>query len=260
MNIEKLKQDPLLIFSIILEYAENNLEVDPEIKKVILENKELIRQVKPNDLYEEFKRFMVTDNPAKYIREFKEVFAEFIPGLAKTFGFEQNNPWHIYDVFEHILHVIENTQPILALRIAALFHDIGKPKVYSEETRTREDGSTYMVGHFFGHAKVSQVFFEEFAKQMNIPEEEKSLISNLILYHDYTLSTKPGKIQNYIDELGIENIPLIFAIKRADNKAQNLKMSQKALDEVDRIEKIFNEYIRKQGESKKPNSPSVKRP
>ena len=34
MNIEKLKQDPLLIFSIILEYAENNLEVEILIKGV----------------------------------------------------------------------------------------------------------------------------------------------------------------------------------------------------------------------------------
>jgi tRNA nucleotidyltransferase (CCA-adding enzyme) len=149
MDIEKIKQDPLLIFSLILEYAENNLEVDPNIKQTIIENKGLIRQVKPEHLYEEFKRFMETENPAKYIREFKEVFFEFIPGLAKTFGFEQNNPWHIYDVFEHTMHVIENTPPIGSLRIAALFHDLGKPNVYKEETKTREDGSTYQVGHFW---------------------------------------------------------------------------------------------------------------
>jgi len=248
MDVEKLKQDPLLIFSLILEYAENNLEVDPAIKQIIIENKDLIKQVKPESLYEEFKRFMVTDNPTKYIREFKEVFFEFIPGLATTFGFEQNNPWHIYDVFEHTMHVIENTPAIEPLRIAALFHDLGKPKVYTEETKTREDGSTYTVGHFFGHAKVSKIFFDEFAGQMGIPQEEMDLIGKLIVYHDFNLSTKPKKIQGYIDDLGKENVPLLFAIKKADNLAQNLELSTKALQEVERVEKAFDEYMQKQEE------------
>ena len=258
MYTEKIKQNPLLILSLILEYAENNLEVDPEIKQEIINNKGLLKQVKPEALYEVFKKFMVTENPAKYIREFKEVFFEFIPGLAKTFGFEQNNPWHIYDVFEHTMHVIENTAPNASLRIAALFHDLGKPNVYTEETKQREDGTTYQVGHFFGHAKVSSVFFAEFAKQMNIPKEEQDLISKLIIYHDFTLSTKPKKIQGYIDDLGLENIPLLFAIKRADNLAQNLEVSQRVLTETDRLEQIFNDYIAKLGVSTKPNTPQQK--
>jgi hypothetical protein len=87
---------------------------------------------------------------------------------------------------------------------------------------------------------------------MGIPEEEMDLIGKLIVYHDFNLSTKPKKIQGYIDDLGLDNIPLLFAIKRADNLAQNLELSQRALDEVERIEQVFNEYIGKLGEEHSP--------
>ena len=243
MNQEVLKQNPLLILETVHAYAINDLDVDKEIRDLINNNLDLLKQIDPQKGYLELKNIMNTPNPAKYIREFKEVFFAFIPGLEKTYGFEQNNPWHIHDVFEHTMHVIENTKDNAILRVAALFHDIGKPAVYTEETKTKEDGSTYKVGHFYGHNKRSAIYFEEFAKQMHIPEEEKNLISKLIVYHDFNLSTKPKKIQEYIDDLGVENIPLLFALKRADNLAQNLEKSKDTLAKLDETERIFNEYI-----------------
>ena len=55
----------------------------------------------------------------------KEIF-EIIPELKICKGFEQNSKWHIYDVYEHILHVVSNGENNIYLRLSALFHDIGK--------------------------------------------------------------------------------------------------------------------------------------
>ena len=243
MDVEKIKNNPTMIFSIILWYAENELDVDSSVKKIIIENSDLIKIANQKELFEIFRKIMVTNNPAKYIREFKEVFFKFIPELEKTYGFNQNNPWHVYDVFEHTMHVVENTDVNEELRIAALFHDIGKPVVYFEETKTKEDGSTFQVGHFYGHAKVSANIFDEFSERVEIPTEKHDLIKKLIIYHDYELSNKPKKIQAYIDELGVKNIPLLFALKRADNLSQNLKMSGPILEKLDKTEEIYDEYI-----------------
>ena len=49
--------------------------------------------------------------------------------------------------FGHIRNTVKNVPPKLTLRLAALFHDAGKPK-----TKTTENG----VDHFYGHAKESE--------------------------------------------------------------------------------------------------------
>ena len=62
------------------------------------------------------------------------------------------------------------------MRYAALFHDIGKPYVYSED----EDG----VGHFYGHWDKSEELFLKFAKRNLFDENDILQISKLIKYHD----------------------------------------------------------------------------
>ncbi len=259
MNADIFKSKPILLMEAVHAYALNDLDVEPEMKRIIIGNLNLLKQVDPQEIYRVLKEIMVTKHPDRYIREFKELFFTIIPGLSRTYAFEQNNPWHIYDVFEHTMHVIENTKDNEILRMAALFHDIGKPLCYSEEEKKNDDGSTYMLGHFYRHNIRSNIIFEEFAKRVNIPEEEKDIISKLIIYHDYHLSTKPQKIQGYINDLGVENIPLLFALKRADNLAQNPKKTAKVLEELEATEAIFNEYINNMSKKVTPENQSRRR-
>ena len=257
MNAEMIKENPLLVLTAIHAYAVNDFEVEPEIKELVISSRHLLKEADPEKAYREFKDIMVTNNPVVYIEEFKEVFFEFIPGLKETYGFQQNNPWHIYDVFEHTMHVLENTEAIPTLRIAALFHDLGKPVVYSEETKTREDGTEYKVGHFYKHNQRSLIFFERFANTFHVPAKEKEDIKKLILWHDYKFSTKPEKVKETVDFLGPENTKLLFALKRADNLAQNPDMTKDVLSELDEQERIYMDYINK---LPKPQEPKPEKP
>lgn len=63
--------------------------------------------------------------------------------------------------------------------MAALFHDIGKLLVYTQD----ENG----IGHFYGHWNKSKTIFNSFAEKYNLEEETKNIISNLILYHDLNI-------------------------------------------------------------------------
>jgi len=62
-------------------------------------------------------------------------------------GFDQNTPYHCYDVLTHTLHSVDNAPPDLKIRLTMLFHDIGKPHRYTEDENC--------VGHFYGHPAVS---------------------------------------------------------------------------------------------------------
>ena len=154
----------------------------------------------------------------------KELFC-FIPELEKCKGFDQNNEWHVYDVYEHILHVVDNVSPNLILRLAALFHDIGKPFSYTED----ENG----VGHFNGHWEVSQRLFNEFANKHNMDVNISNRISNLIYYHDINISKLDDNgLSEILNKLDNEGIMQLFKLKKADLLAQNEKYNY-ILDEYE---------------------------
>lgn len=159
---------------------------------------------------------LLEDNPSESIRNNEEEIFKMIPELSLCKNFNQNNIWHIYDVYEHILHVVDGVSNNIVLRMSALFHDIGKSFVYKED----EEG----VGHFYGHYIKSKEIFERFSERYNLDEDLRRKISNLIFYHDLNIDKiseeEFNKLINVFDE---EGIIMLFELKRSDLLAQNVK-------------------------------------
>lgn len=163
----------------------------------------MLELLKSNDVYNELKN---NEN---------DIF-RLIPELEKCKGFNQNNNWHIYDVYEHILHVILNTKTDICLRLAALFHDIGKPLVYTEDSNK--------IGHFYNHWNESLKIFCKYQDKFNLTNMQCNLIKNLIYYHDINISKMTDKeIKEMIKKIGDNNIYLLFELKKADLLAQSDK-------------------------------------
>ena len=167
------------------------------------------------------------------IKENENEIFEMISELSGCKGFNQNNIWHIYDVYEHILRVVDNVPNNINLRLAALFHDIGKPLVYSED----KDG----IGHFYGHWEKSREIFNSFAKRYEIKDEDQKLISNLILYHDININ-KLGdqELDKLIELFNKEGILMLFELKKSDLLAQNSKFHYILDDYENQKQKVLN--------------------
>lgn len=167
----------------------------------IMTYNELIEILSSNDVYDRLKQ--------KELKLF-----ELIPELKKSKGFDQNNKWHIYDVYEHILHVVSGVDNNIYLRLSALFHDVGKIIAYTEDANG--------IGHFYNHWNKSIEIFKKYQDKFGLSNEEISLITNLIFYHDINIDKmNVEEINNMINDIGIENIELLFALKRADLLAQS---------------------------------------
>ena len=112
---------------------------------------------------------LIKDKTSYFIKNNEEDIFKIILELKLCKDFKQNNIWHPYDVYEHILHVIDGVPNNIVLRLAALFHDIGKPFVYTED----ED----KVGHFYGNWNKSREIFDIFAVKYNLDDSMKNMIS-----------------------------------------------------------------------------------
>ena len=157
---------------------------------------------------------LLSEKPSNEIRKNEDKIFELIPELRKCKGFNQNNIWHIYDVYNHILCVLDNVREDLVLRLTALFHDIGKPSSYVEDKN--------QVGHFPMHYEISKKIFDEFSKKHNIDNNISKLVSNLIYYHDVKLDKlNEIEISDFYNTFSYDEIKMLYEIKKADLLAQN---------------------------------------
>ena len=178
---------------------------------------------------------LLKDKPSIGLKRHEEELFELIPELRVCKDFNQHNEWHPYDVLEHIYHVIDNVDNNLTIRLAALFHDIGKPISYKED----EDG----VGHFYGHWIESMVIFDRFAGKYNLDKKMSDLVSHLIYYHDINVD-KMSEIEKDMmhSKLGLHGIKMLYQFKKADLLAQNEKFHYKLNDLDKQKEKELAKY------------------
>ncbi len=157
--------------------------------------------------------------------------------LEKTFGNQfmrtvnfgsQNNKEHQYDLFEHILRTVDNIQTnhlsrhdVVMIKVAAFFHDIGKPNVAKVNEQT---GQT----QYFNHAKESAKLAKDILEKFGFNSLEIKEISFLIESHDEFIQMKNitdatlAKVLNKKTKLGftISNFRKLIILCRADVMAQ----------------------------------------
>ena len=186
----------------------------------------MLNDVHPMRIRKEIDPIFVSNKPSIYINKYKEVFFVLFPGLDKCYNFNQHSKWHSYDVFNHILNVIDNTPNELIIRLIAFFHDIKKPECFK-----LKDGE----GHFKTHQIKSMEYAEEYLKKYAYNKEMVDIICKIILYHDERLKNDDDIIK-FIAKFGYDNLDLFYQIQIADMKGQNPNL----LYRVEEYQNIIN--------------------
>lgn len=230
-----LEEDPLRILRGIRIASKMGFEIDQNCKTQMEYKKRLLKGVAVERIYRELIQILISDKPSHYIRENISIFFEILPELKPMYQFEQKNPWHIHDVLEHTLAVLDNTEKNIFLRFAALFHDIGKPAKFF----TDENG----IGHFYGHPEKSEEIFLSIATRLKMDNKTKKLVSKLIKQHDNTLSKKSDKIYEFLRANGFDYTILLFKLKRADNLGQNPEKATPVLQELAITEELYKQHM-----------------
>ena len=226
-----LVNDPLRILRAIRLALKHNFNIDDNTKKQMIDKKELLNDVAPERIFEELKKIIVSNNVDKYMDEYREIFFEIIPELKECNGFNQHNDYHIYDVYTHTINVVKNAPKNIYIRLASIFHDIGKPRAFKLDEN--------QVGHFLGHANISNDIFKNFADKYKLDNKTKMIVSNLVLYHEDDLSSKNNKIYNFYKKFNMNRIEMLFDLKRADIMSQN----QKYIARIEYINKLEEKYV-----------------
>jgi putative nucleotidyltransferase with HDIG domain len=158
------------------------------------------------------------------------------------YGLDQSNEYHHKDIFYHTLEVVDNAANLsskVELRLAALVHDIAKPK-----TRRLNKVKGYT---FYGHDDVGARMLKDISRRMKFANLTRDYITKLTALHLRPISlakkeVTDSAIRRLIVDAG-EEINDLMTLCRADITTKNPKNIAKYLGNFDRVEKRIKEVI-----------------
>ncbi|MGI6120394.1 MAG: CCA tRNA nucleotidyltransferase [Desulfosporosinus sp.] len=131
---DRFREDPLRIMRLIRLAVQYGLSIEQETWRAAVEHVPYLKEVAAERVTEELGRILLLDKIDEALGLLDDLgyFQRYIPELDRLKGLVQNR-YHTKDAWEHTRHVVKNTIPCLILRLAALFHDLGKWETASRE-------------------------------------------------------------------------------------------------------------------------------
>ncbi|MFR6694505.1 MAG: HD domain-containing protein [Dysosmobacter sp.] len=231
----RFSEDALRILRCLRFAAVLGFSVEPETDKALMTCRDLLREMAPERVHEELTKLLCGPWAPAVLRQYPQVVGVVLPEILPMVGFDQRNPHHCYDVWEHTLHALDAAPSDSVLRWAVLFHDMGKPECFALDTQG--------IGHFMGHGVVSRRIADGVMDRLRFDNAAKERIGELVEWHDHRVETEKG-VRRMLNRFGERNFRYLLAIQRADNmgQAEEFRGRQK---EIDRIEAMLDRELEK---------------
>lgn len=236
---DRFNEDALRILRAIRFEAQLGFAGLPETMFEIERQYERLKNISIERINSEFCKIVVSEQFCVELVLYPNVFSLFIPELKDLIGFQQNNPYHAYDVFDHTVHAIEKCESDdLVVRFAVFFHDFGKPHSYQDG----EDG----IRHFKGHGKVSAEITDSIMKRLRFDNETRNNVVELVYYHDATFEVGNKYVKRWLNKIGEKQFRRLLEIRKADIKGQKPDYEESRIEKVNNIENILEEILQEQ--------------
>lgn len=233
---DRFSEDALRILRAIRFASQLGFVLEPDTDWNISKMYKNLENISIERINSEFCKIAASSDFCVQMVLYHEVFSLFIPEIKDMFDFPQNNPYHIYDVWNHTVHAIEYCESDdLVTRLAVFFHDIGKPHCYQDG----EDG----IRHFKGHGRVSANMTDKIMKRLRFDNDTREKVVELVYYHDATFEVGKKYIKRWLNKIGEEQFRRLLNVRRADIKAQADINQETRLQKIDNIEYILEEVL-----------------
>ncbi len=213
---QRFSEDALRMMRAIRLSAELNFTIESETAMAIAEHAELLQKVSHERIRDELIRIINSPTPmqALFIAQRLHLLQYIIPELEEGIGCDQNQA-HSYDVFEHSLRALQHGADkdySFHVRLAALLHDVGKP-------RTRRFDETKRDYTFHGHEVLGARMAKDILARLRFSKDTTHIVQKLVRWHMFfsdpdqiTLSAVRRMIRN----VGEEHIQELLELRTCD--------------------------------------------
>ena len=228
---ESFSDDPLRMLRAARFIAGYGLEPDEELVAAVAAMHERLEIVSPERIRDELDKLLVVPRPGEglWFLVRTGVAAEFLPELP-SLAVEQDPIHRHKDVLAHTIAVVEKTSPERILRLAALLHDIGKPK-----TRSFGPGGV----SFHHHEVVGARMARDRMRALHYSNEDVDAVTKLVelhlRFHTYKMGWTDSAVRRYVRDAG----PLLDRLNeltRCDCTTRNKRKADELARRMDDLE------------------------
>ena len=223
--------DPLRMLRAARVAARFNMSIDPSIETAASEMAERLTKVSVERIRGELDLLMVTPSPSIGLDFIVRtgLADQFFPELPRL-QLEQDPIHHHKDVLKHTWAVVDKTTAHLVLRLAALFHDIGKPNTRS----ISDEGVTFRFHEVVG-AKMTRKRMAALKYSQDVIDDVATLVELHLRFHTYKLGWSDKAVRRYVRDAG----PLLDELNeltRCDCTTRNARKAATLARRMDELE------------------------
>lgn len=236
---QRFKEDALRMMRAIRFAARMGFAIEQKTLEAITRQAHLLEKISKERIREEFVKILATSYPADGVQMLIStgLINYFLPEILEGKDTEQGGH-HEWTVLEHSLQSLKNCpSPNPLIRLAALTHDIGKPR--SQRFKCRKCGKMYknLAGEFFGcvcgynqrsrsmitfygHEVIGERMMKEIMERLRFSRKESEKVVTLVRWHmfNYQPSMTDSAIRRLIRQVGKENISDLILLRISDRK------------------------------------------
>ncbi|WP_036095849.1 NUDIX domain-containing protein [Leptotrichia trevisanii] len=235
----RIEEDALRILRAFRFISKLGFNLDKKTAEAIYKKRKFLTKISKERIFDELSKILMGNYAKKAFIEMKKlrVLEMIIPEFHYAYNFNQNNPNHPDDLFNHIIKVIHLCDYDLITRFAALFHDLGKINVKIIDAKG--------IFHFYGHEKESALIAEEELRQLKASNDFTNSVKKIVRNHMLIYQDVSDKVlKKLIIEMEEKNLKRLFNLFSADlnskgirTKKENEQILQNFRDKIENIKK-----------------------
>jgi poly(A) polymerase len=228
--------DPLRMLRLFRFMSTLGFAANEEVLGAVVRLKERLDIVSAERIRNEFDKLMMGDNVVEALEALVDsgLANEFIPELP-ALAVEQDPIHRHKDVLAHTIAVVGKARPILRLRLAALFHDIGKPA-----TREFGKGGVSFHHHEVVGARMTRRRMNELRYPKDMVRDTSQLVFLHMRPHTYKMGWTDSAVRRYVRDAG----PLLEDLNqlvRCDVTTRNERRARTISNRIDDLEERIAE-------------------
>ncbi|WP_338996806.1 CCA tRNA nucleotidyltransferase [Fusobacterium animalis] len=235
---ERIIEDPLRVLRAFRFMSRLNFSLSENTIEAIKKQKNLLKNIPEERITMEFSKLLLGKNIKNTLTLMKGtgVLEIIIPEFKATYDFNQCNPHHNLDLFNHIINVVSKVPADLELRYSALLHDIAKPVVQTFD----EKG----IAHYKTHEIVGADMARDILTRLKLPVKlidtvEEIIKKHMVLYKDIT----DKKFNKLLSEMGYDNLWRLIEHSIADNSSKNNEVVSTENDLHERLKRAVEKQM-----------------
>lgn len=206
--IPAIEQNPELVLRAIERFMQGGVSFGAYTLKNICDHADLFKNLP--EIQRKLPLTLIGKRAYDALMMIAPVLFEFIPKLSEEIDLDQRSQRQEYTLYEHTAKAVSYAIPDETVRLALLFHGIGK---YDCEV-IRPTHNTY-----FGHAERSAMLARDILAELGFPKEQCEEVFFLILHHDDEINEQ--NLTAFTAEHGMQRIKQLLYVQAANLRAKS---------------------------------------